>query len=320
MTLPSYEQLKTRTDAPAGSSWGLLGDLGTVGRLGRDQTLRGLSCVRDGRVFSLDWPINAFDPPVSPSRRRASHHIFQRHENHRDDYLDSFFPQATSQVDGLRHQRYRGAGFYNFAPDQAIEAGGGPIGIEQWADHGIVGRGVLIDVERHLHETRGTGLDQAGGEAFGPEVLDAALARQGVGVEEGDIVLIRTGWSEFYFSALTPAQRGELPRHIVSPGLRQGDDALEWLWDSSAALIAADNAAVEAVPAIPESPYFAIEDAGMMHPAMIALLGCALGELWRLDDLAQACAADERYDMLVCVKPLCLPGGVGSPANALAVR
>jgi hypothetical protein len=64
----------------------------------------------------------------------------------------------------------------------------------------------------------------------------------------------------------------------------------------------------------------AVDDAGMMHQELIASLGMPLGELWRLDALATACAQDQRWHCLVVVKPLHLEGGVGSPANATALR
>jgi hypothetical protein len=53
---------------------------------------------------------------------------------------------------------------------------------------------------------------------------------------------------------------------------------------------------------------------------MIALLGMVLGELWNLEGLAGACAERGRYAFMLCVKPLNLVGGVGSPANALAIH
>jgi hypothetical protein len=59
---------------------------------------------------------------------------------------------------------------------------------------------------------------------------------------------------------------------------------------------------------------------GMSHRPLIALLGMLLGELWRLDELAAECAADGRYDFLLTAKPLDLIGGVGSPANAMAIK
>jgi hypothetical protein len=58
----------------------------------------------------------------------------------------------------------------------------------------------------------------------------------------------------------------------------------------------------------------------MMHRPLIALLGLLLGECWKLDELAAACAADGKYEFLLTAKPLNLIGGVGSPANALAVK
>jgi hypothetical protein len=43
------------------------------------------------------------------------------------------------------------------------------------------------------------------------------------------------------------------------------------------------------------------------------------GELWDLDALAIACRARGAYDVFLTAEPLDLPGGVGSPANALAI-
>jgi hypothetical protein len=58
----------------------------------------------------------------------------------------------------------------------------------------------------------------------------------------------------------------------------------------------------------------------MMHRPLIALLGMIIGELWKLDELAEDCAADGVYEFLLTAKPLNLKGGVGSPPNALAVK
>lgn len=64
----------------------------------------------------------------------------------------------------------------------------------------------------------------------------------------------------------------------------------------------------------------AVDDEGMVHQELIARLGMPLGELWNLHDHAQASRADGRWSSLVVVKPLHLTGGVGSPANATALR
>lgn len=49
-------------------------------------------------------------------------------------------------------------------------------------------------------------------------------------------------------------------------------------------------------------------------------VGLAFGELWQLHDLAAACAADERHELLVAAAPTDARGAVGSSANALAIR
>jgi hypothetical protein len=46
----------------------------------------------------------------------------------------------------------------------------------------------------------------------------------------------------------------------------------------------------------------------------------ALGELWWLADLAADCAADGIYEMFLVSAPMNAPGGIGSPANAVAIK
>jgi kynurenine formamidase len=81
--------------------------------------------------------------------------------------------------------------------------------------------------------------------------------------------------------------------------------------------IASDNLAVEAWP-IDLGP--AVFPFGAMHNMLIGQLGYALGELWELAALAQDCAGDGRYPMFVVSAPLNIPGGLGSPANVVAIK
>ena len=45
-----------------------------------------------------------------------------------------------------------------------------------------------------------------------------------------------------------------------------------------------------------------------------------IGENWDLDALAADCARDGHYDFLLTSAPLNVPGGAGTPANALALK
>jgi hypothetical protein len=57
-----------------------------------------------------------------------------------------------------------------------------------------------------------------------------------------------------------------------------------------------------------------------LHTRVLALLGIPLGEFFDLDALADGCARDGRYEFLFTSAPLGIPGGIGSPPNALAIR
>ena len=86
--------------------------------------------------------------------------------------------------------------------------------------------------------------------------------------------------------------------------------------------------AVEADPVIESDfrtpgetpPEKGVDHSGMLHRPLIALLGMAMGELWKLDELAAECANDGVYDFLLTCKPLNILGAVGSPPNAIAIK
>ena len=326
-----YAELLQRTDAPAGSSWGLFGkddEVGTLNFLTPERTLAAARTVRRGTVFNLDHSLSAFDPPVARHRHPPVHTIFSTNTHHRDDYIDHLYLQATTQIDGLRHFRHKQHGFYNFRTDAQIAVGSPTLGVNRYAERGIAGRGVLVDVARHLAR-EGKTLDHRAGEPFGAGLLDRAAAACGITFQPGDILMIRTGWLDFYFNTLSTGERTDLAGDLHSPGLIQSHDTLAWLWDHGIAVAASDNAGLEAIPSIVASPFVTEADrasganpihAGLMHPTMIGLLGLCIGELWDLEALAADCAEDGVYECFVTAKPLNLVGGVGSPANALAIK
>lgn len=310
---------------PPGAAWGAFGspdDLGMLNFLSADRTAEAAKLVRRGEVFTLDYPLNTFVPSISGTRPATQHHIFANNPNHRDDWLDSFFLQSTSQIDGLRHMRHPEAGFYDGAADAEIGEGSPRLGIHHASERGIVGRGVLLDLPRWFADT---GREMPRTAAFTPQDLEDTAAHQGVAFEPGDILLLHTGWAEAYLSLSIDERKAQ----HGSAGLHQSQQMLAWLWEQQFALVAADNPGLEAFPIDRGSGFF-IEGAappergpdhnGMMHRSLIPLLGLMLGELWRLGPLARACAADGEYAFLLTAKPLNLIGGVGSPPNAMAVK
>ncbi|MFI8993745.1 cyclase family protein [Streptomyces sp. NPDC053542] len=321
--LPTYRQLAERTDAPAGSSWYLFTDRperGMANFAGPDQVRRAAGSVVHGRAFNLDYALDAFDPPMSKARGIPRHRITAKHAQARDDVLDDFHLQAGTQVDGLRHRRASGHGFYNGVPDHEITPRSPRLGVQLWAETPLAGRGLLIDIDGLLRD-RGTPLPHEDGPALTTGLLDEALDAQGCRVEPGDLILVHTGWADWYLTT-TPGQRAETRARRCATGFAQSRAFAAWCWDHRIALMATDTFAVEVLPVRPDSDFHdsAPEDDGMMHQELIAKLGLPLGELWNLTALAQDCRATGRWDSLLTVKPLNLTGGVGSPANATALR
>jgi kynurenine formamidase len=271
----------------------------------------GAALVRTGEVFNLDLPLDEPDPPLF-GRDPYRHEIFATDRNHVDDRLDTLFPQGSSQWDGLRHVRAREHGFFGglHAGGGDFEPGAGPLGIEHWARHGIAGRGVLVDVSR-ARAAAGRPLDPLASETIAPEDLEATLDAQGLGLRPGDIVCIRTGWLTAY-RALDAAGREAIAARPPVSGLAGSEAMARWLWDAHPAALVLDNPTVEVAPGD--------RAVGSLHRRLLPGLGFALAELLDLDGLAEACAADGRYEFFFVASPLNLPGGVGSPANALGIR
>jgi hypothetical protein len=77
------------------------------------------------------------------------------------------------------------------------------------------------------------------------------------------------------------------------------------LWHSHVAAIVSDNLAIAVIP--PDS-----ED-DLLYFRAIALLGMTFRELFDMEDLADDCARDGRYEFLMLAIPHMLRGGVGFP-------
>jgi kynurenine formamidase len=312
-----------------GAAWDVFGaddQLGTINLLTPQRVAAAARLIRTGRRFNLDYPINAFEPYPTGTRRATEHHMFANNEFHRDDWVDSFYLQSTSQLDALRHIGHPVHGFYGGLSTQDNNEDSTALGIHHWAEAGIAGRGVLLDVPRFF-AAEGRPYDCEQTIALDANDLDAIAAAQGVTWHGGDMLLLRTGWAENYV-AKTVDERIEFNRRNRSPGLAQRESVLRWLWDHEIALVAGDNPAVEADPVLESDfrtahdrpPPRGVDHSGMLHRPLIALLGMAMGELWKLDELAADCAADGVYEFFLTCKPLNLPGGVGSPPNALAIK
>lgn len=322
---PQYDELPIREGALYPDAWGVFGagdQLGTLNHLTESTVLEARQGIRSGQVVNLNLPLTFFNPPLIAHRGNPKHEIFGLNEYNRDDKIDGLFTQACTQIDGLRHFAHPDYGFYNGVSGDLLNTDHADLGMQNVASKGIVGRGVLIDVARY-REQQGNPLSPMTNEPITVADIENTLSWQGAVVKPGDIVLIRTGWLTAYRQGLL---HGSGP--IQSVGLSQSEDIARWIWNSRLAVIAADNIALEAWPpqedALPtlKEQSGRIETSshtGMLHRLLIPLLGITIGELWDLDELSDCCAQSGYFDFFLTAEPLHLIGGVGSPANALAI-
>lgn len=315
--LPRYRELPVRKGAPKGAAWGVFGDddeVGTINLMTPERVVAAVSSIRSGKVFAMNLPINIPDPPIF-TRGKHTHtvKIFPGADFVLDDYLDNFYPQASSQWDALAHVKHPVHGAYNGIPDNQITGRGGMrLGIDNLARRGIAGRGVLADVARY-YDRVGKKINFTKAESIPLEDVQATLKESGVTLRAGDVLLIRIGWTKFYLSA-SEEIKAELARETVVPGIEGSERTAQWLWDSHLAAVASDSPALEALPKA------AGNEMEFLHFHMLAFFGMPIGEMWNLEGLAEDCAADGRYDFFLTSAPLNVPGGVGSPPNALAIK
>lgn len=316
--LPSFDELPLKSGYPPHSAWGLFGDedqVGTLNLLTPERVAAASRLVRDGQVFALNWELELPYPPLF-NRPALNHTIKRRRQNVFDDIYDNFNTQSSSQWDGLTHYGHREYGFYNgVSEDQITGAAGTRNGIEHWARRGIAGRGVLIDFQRFV-SAQGIAFNPGERYAISAEQLQAAADWHGLRFQTGDILLLRTGWIEWY-DGLNGEQRRQIaqPGALQIAGLDQSEDSLRFLWDNHFAAIGSDNPDFEAYPPLKDG-----QPGEMMHSTIIGLWGMPIGEMFKLDALAAACATDRRYEFFFTSAPLNKLGGVASPPNALAIK
>jgi kynurenine formamidase len=318
--VPKYGDLPG-ADGGARSAWGVFGPQDSVGRLNlqtADSIQSASHLVRKGSVFPLDAPLGTFDPPLF-GRGAPKHKVFEHSGGTLDDALDNVFPQASSQWDSLAHVAYDpegGATFYGGCSLGDIRAGGRN-GVDHWARRGIVGRAVVLDLELTMQSRLSS---YSPGESIAIDVADLEAARSNAGVayQRGDVLLICTGFVSWYGEQPRDAREGMAHRgQLRAAGLAHSERIAEYLWDAEIAAIGTDSPALEVWPPDEGRSSWPF---GFLHRVLIAQLGFAIGELWALEELCRDCRRDGIWEAFFTSAPWHLAGGIGSPANAIAVK
>lgn len=308
--LPTYDELPELPGVGVRHAWDVWGredELGSINHLTPARVAAAAALVRSGELVSLDLPLDEPNPPLF-GRQPYDHVVFALNRNEMDDRLDGFHLQASTQWDSLNHVRCREHGYWGGRLQDPTEGPNG-LGIDRWADHGVAGRGVLVDVAG-WRAARGEAWDALQPSAVTAADLQAVLDTQGVALAEGDVLCVRFGWVGAY-RALSPEGRVAYAEGPAFAGLRADEATARFVWDHRVAALCCDNPAVEVVPGDPA--------VGSLHRRLLPSLGTALGEMFDFERLAERCRAAGRWEFMFVAAPLKVRDGLGSPGNAVAI-
>ena len=309
---PSFESFPLDPSHPPYSAWGLWGpkdELGTLNLLNVDTVKRASQEIQLGLTVPLNLPLDCPRKPMNPARAPLVHRIIEK--GHANDDEIHFNTQASSQWDGLRHYPYQQAGerkFYNGATQADLVHDTGTtdlIGIQNIARRGIAGRGVLLDWRAYAVR-KGIRYSPFSYHAIPLTELQEVAAAEGVTFKPGDILFVRSGWTEEY-QKLTENEQNQLAsrdqRTFV--GVEASRDMMKWHWDQQFAAVAGDTNAYEAWP---PNKVLGVS----CHEVFLSGWGMPIGELFDLERLAQVCEEQQRWTFFVTSSPLNLPGGKDS--------
>jgi kynurenine formamidase len=290
------------------SNWGRWGEddeLGTLNELSADRIVAAARLVGSGNAVTLSHPWDTEKGIDNP--HPADHHMTLLPDvdigsgtlRFAKDYVGVDYHNDThTHIDALCHVALDGA-FYNGKPSDALTRTAAGVNTIEAVKDGLVGRGVLLDVPR----LRGIPWLEPGEHVF-REDLEAAEREQGVTVERGDILLVRTG------HARRLRELGPWDTANAKAGLHP--TTCLFLADRRIAALGSDGNG-DTAPSTTEGLAFPI------HALTLNAMGLHLLDYLQFEDLVPACERAARWEFLFVAAPLRIVGGTGSPLNPIAI-
>jgi kynurenine formamidase len=296
---------------------GMFEKLSNWGRWGKDDERGALNFITDakraaaaklattGQVVSMALPLATI--PAADNPAPVTHLMVQAGFDSKEmdlPYAGDYFAiaphgMANTHLDALCHVFWENKMYNGFDASEVGSHGAKKCAIDVTRD-GIISRGVLLDIPRLKNVEW---LEP--GTAIQPEDLDAAEKAHKVRVEEGDVLMIRTGRA-----GRRKSKGGWDPFKEGLPGLDAA--CLPWLHDRKIAVLGCDGVS-DVVP----SGYKGV--ALPVHVGTLVAMGVHLIDNADLDAVSVTCAKLNRYEFLFTMAPLILIRGTASPVNPLAI-
>ena len=279
------------------SNWGRWGDddqLGTPNLITPEKTKRGLATVQEGVSVSLSRTVlwdaapDVPNPPVhymveSGEGWASGDKVSARPTAAATDYIGMVFHgYAVTHVDSLAHFFWEGK-TYNGNPAHLVSTSmGATVCSVEAAKNGFITRGVLVDVPmiRDIDWVER-------GEGVSPEAILAAEDRCGFKVEEGDVLLIRTG------QLRRRSVEGPVERSAGSTACQAA--CLPLFHQRGVAVMGSDTGNDVSPAQYPKVPQ-------PIHQVGITAMGLWILDNANLEELSEACGQRNRWEFMVSIE------------------
>lgn len=263
--LPDFDSLPPVEGMPQGCAWGIFDkdgkkdQLGCINLLTPSVVREALKEARDGTSVSLNWDIGAIAKPGF-GRKGLVRKVLDYNDtpfavSSFDDEIE-FNTQCSSQWDSLVHYQHQGSGLgYNGCKPSAstLTQCSEKTGVEEelptlhhWHQRGgLVARGVLVDYRAWV-ESQGKKYDCFSDLRITTDELEQVAKWEGVEFRQGDIIIVRTGFTE----ELSGRTAEEQERLLARPhcGVEGTPQSAAWHWNKHFAGVAGDAMAYETIP------------------------------------------------------------------------
>lgn len=268
--LPDFDSLPKVEGMPQGCAWGLWDKGGKKDHLGCLNILTpsvvqaAYKEATDGTSVSLNWNIGAIQTPGF-GRKGLVHKVLDFMDTpfkiHGFDDEVEFNTQCSSQWDSLVHFAHQPSGKgYNGAEAniEVLTQNFGKLDVDQnlptlnhWHSRGgLVARGILLDY-RAWAEQQGKKYDCFSDYRIKMSELEEVAKWEGVDFRQGDVLIIRTGFTEELGEMNGEQQEKALGTH-KTVGVEGNEASAKWHWNHHFAAVAGDAIAYEAIPPLKE--------------------------------------------------------------------
>jgi kynurenine formamidase len=260
--------------------------------------------LRTAKVYDLEQPRFA-GMPIYPSHKPG--YFYALHRRHRDSYKPEtsgprtgasgslfMMEHSGTHIDALCHQAC-GMKLYGDVPVETVEttAGYSQLGIETvWP---LLGRGVLLDVTSWKKQS-----PLPNKYSISAEDLRSCAKAQGVEVEAGDVLCVRTGYGTLWHDEA---------EYLRAAGIAKSGSL--WAAERGVMAVGIDNMSWD----IPEERDPETGTTLFGHYYLLPQKGIYIIENLNLEELAR----DRRYEFAFVGIPLKLVGATGSPLRPLAL-